>query len=159
MDDTQPIEYEPEGGNSGPYAVHCRYANGLMLEMKDEGWNGRLGLGSCTVRFEGDNGWVETGDTGKIEVSENLRGELRQVTAANLALAYHMQDWLNCIRSRTQPRASAATAANSHIACHAAFIAFQHGRKLAWDPAKQEFPTDDEANRMRSRALREPWRV
>ena len=159
MDETQPVEYEPEGGNTGPYFVHCRYANGLKLEMRDEGWDGRLGLGSCTVRFEGDNGWVETGDTGKIAVSDNLRSELRPTTAANLALAYHMQDWLNCIQSRTPPRASAAVAANSHIACHAAFIAFQRGRKLTWDPVKGEFPGDEEANRMQSRALREPWRV
>jgi hypothetical protein len=70
-----------------------------------------------------------------------------------------MQDWLNCIKSRTQPRASAAVACNSHITCHAAFIAFQRGKKLTWDPARQEFQGDDEANRMRSRALREPWRT
>jgi hypothetical protein len=50
-------------------------------------------------------------------------------------------------------------ACNSHISCHAAFIAFQRGKKLTWDPIKKEFPGDEEANRMRSRALREPWRV
>ena len=55
--------------------------------------------------------------------------------------------------------ASAAAAANSHIVCHAAFIAYQRGKKLSWDPAKREFTNDDIANRMRSRALREPWRV
>ena len=157
--DTQPVEYEPEGNNSGPYFVHCRFANGLKLEMRDEGWNGRLGLGSCTVRFEGDNGWVETGDTDKIEVSENLRSELRPATEAKLALAYHTLDWLNCIKSRSQPRANADAACNSHITCHAAFIAFQRGRKLVWDPAKREFAGDEEANRMRSRAMREPWQA
>jgi predicted dehydrogenase len=158
-DDTQPIEYEPVGPNDGPYSVNCTFANGLKMIMRDDGWNGRLGLGSCSVRFEGDNGWVETGDTGKIEVSNNLRAELHPVTEARLALAYHMQDWLNCIKSRTQPKASAAVACNSHISCHAAFIAFQRGKKLTWDPIKKEFPGDEEANRMRSRALREPWRV
>ncbi len=158
-DDTQPVEYEPEGDNSGPYSVHCRFANGLKLEMRDEGWDGRLGLGACTVRFEGDNGWVETGDTGKIEVSENLRSQLRPTTEARLALAYHTLDWLNCIKSRTQPRANADVAGNSHTTCHAAFIAFQLGRKLTWNPAKREFTGDAEANRMRSRALREPWRI
>ena len=159
LDDTQPVEYEPEGDNDGPYFVHCRFANGLKMVMRDEGWNGKLGLGSCSARFEGDNGWVETGDTGKIEVSENLRSELRPTTEANLALAYHTRDWLNSIKSRSQPRANAAAACNTHITCHAAFIAFQLGRKLAWDPVKGEFPGNEEANRMRSRALREPWRV
>jgi predicted dehydrogenase len=158
-DDTQPVEYEPEGNNNGPYFVHCRFANGLKMVMRDDGWNGSLGLGSCSVRFEGDNGWVETGDTGKIEVSDNLRSELRPTTDAKLALAYHAQDWLNCIKSRSRPRANADVACNTHISCHAAFIAFQRGRKLVWDPARQEFAGDEEANRMRSRALREPWRI
>jgi predicted dehydrogenase len=158
-DNTQPVEYEPEGNNAGPYFVHCRFANGVKLVMRDDGWNGKLGLGSCSVRFEGDNGWVETGDSSKIEVSENLRPHLRETTPARLALAYHMQDWLNCIKSRAQPKANADIAGNSHVTCHAAFIAFQLGRKLTWDPAKREFTGDEEANRMRSRALREPWRV
>ena len=158
-DETQPVEYEPEGGNTGPYAVHCRFADGLRLEMVDEGWNGRLGLGSCTVRFEGDNGWVETGDTGKVGTSENLQSEIRPTTEARLALAYHMQDWLNCVKSRRPARANADVVCNSHITCHAAFIAFQRGRKLTWDPASVGFEGDAEANRMRSRAIREPWRV
>ena len=102
---------------------------------------------------------IETGDSGKIEVSDNLRSLLRPVTEAKLAPAYHMQDLLDCVKSRKQPRANATVVANSHISCHAAFIAFQLGRKVVWDPAKQEFVGDDEANRMRSRAIREPWRV
>jgi predicted dehydrogenase len=158
-DHTQPVTYEPGGGNSGPYAVNCTFADGLQLAIVDEGWDGRLGLGACTIRYEGDNGWIETGDTGKIATSENLKAFIRPTTEARLALAYHMQDWLDCIKSRQQPRANADNAGNSHITCHAAFIAFQRGKKLTWDPAKREFASDDEANRMRSRALREPWRV
>ena len=49
-------------------------------------------------------------------------------------------------------------AASSHITCHAAHIAWQLGRPLKWDPAKAEFIGDEEANHMRSRAQREPWR-
>jgi predicted dehydrogenase len=158
-DTTQPVEYEPEGGNTGPYKVHCRYANGVKLVMRDDGWNGSLETGSCSVRFEGDNGWIETGDANRIACSDNLKPYLRPATPANLALAYHTQDWLNCIRSRQQPKANADIAGNSHITCHAAFIAFQLGRKLTWDPVKREFAGEPEANRMRSRALREPWRV
>jgi hypothetical protein len=48
---------------------------------------------------------------------------------------------------------------HSHITCHAAAIAWQLGRKLRFDPAKEAFVSDEEANRMRSRALREPWHV
>ena len=50
-------------------------------------------------------------------------------------------------------------AARSHIACHAAAMAWKLGRKLTFDPETEAFVGDDEANRMRSRAAREPWIV
>ena len=43
--------------------VHARYANGVKLVMRNDGW---LPLGSCPVRFEGETGWVETGDDGEL---------------------------------------------------------------------------------------------
>jgi len=155
-DHTQPVEYSPEGDNRGPFAVHCRYANGVMMVLRDSGW---LELGSCSVRFEGDDGWVETGDTSKMESSENLREFLHPPSDYRVALENHVRDFLDCVKSRSQPRANAQAAANTHIACHAAYIAFQLGRKLTWDPLKAEFVGDQEANRMRSRAMREPWRI
>ena len=48
---------------------------------------------------------------------------------------------------------------HSHIACHAAALAWQLGRKLKFDPAQEAFVGDDEANNLRSRAMREPWHV
>jgi predicted dehydrogenase len=159
LDDTQPVTYEPVGSNTGPYKVLCTYANGVNLVMRDDGWEGSLNTGSCSFRIEGDKGWVETGDRTVIACSDNIKPMLRPTTSANLALAYHMEDFLQCIKTRQQPRANAAAAANSHIACHAAFIAYQRGKKLTWDPAKHEFVGDDVANRMRSRAQREPWRA
>lgn len=155
-DNTQPVEYEPQGDNKGPYYVYCRYANGVQLVLRDAGW---LGLGSCSIRFEGDDGWVETGDSSKMEGSPNLRDELRPVTDYQRALANHVRDFLDCVKTRSQPRANALAACNTHIACHAAYIAFQLGRKLTWDPVRAEFVGDAEANRLRSRAMREPWRI
>jgi len=42
---------------------------------------------------------------------------------------------------------------------HLAIIAFKLQRSLKWDPVKEEFIGDEAANRMRARAMREPWRV
>ena len=155
-DSTAPVEFEPEGmGRDTPYAIHCRYANGLQLEMRDSGF---IGLGSCHIRYEGDAGWVETADGGKIEVSENLRGEDLSGGAGD-ATTNHVRDFLNCVKSRKQPRSNALAACQAHIACHAAYIAFLLGRKLRFDPVADSFVGDDEANRMRSRAMREPWHL
>jgi predicted dehydrogenase len=159
LDATAPVEYEPEGmGSITPYTIRCRYANGMKLVIRDKGF---LGLGSCHFRIEGDEGWVETADGGRIAVSENLKGEVADVppNEANLATERHVQDFIRAVKSRKQPRSNALAAAQAHITCHAAYIAFQLGRKLAFDPARDAFTGDEEANRMRSRAMREPWRL
>jgi predicted dehydrogenase len=158
-DTTCPVEYEPAGmGADTPYHVACRYASGLKLMLRDKGF---LGLGSCHIRYEGDQGWVETADSGKIEVSENLKGESLDVdpTLDRDATTNHVRDFLNCVKSRKQPRANALAAAQTHIACHAAYIAFQLGKKLTFDPNTDTFTGSPEANRMRSRAMREPWQI
>jgi hypothetical protein len=50
-------------------------------------------------------------------------------------------------------------ACQAHIACHAANVALYLNRKVKFDPKKNEFIGDDEANRLRAEAIREPWRV
>jgi predicted dehydrogenase len=150
-DATTPVEFEPQGKH-----IYARYANGVKLVMRDTGW---LGMGTCSVRFEGDNGWVETGDTGKIALSDNLKSEHREITDRGTDPTTHVRDFLNCVKSRKQAKSNALAAAQGHIACHAAYISWQLGRKVIFDPAKDLFVNDDEANRMRARAIREPWRV
>jgi predicted dehydrogenase len=150
-DNTAPVEYEPQGNH-----VICRYASGVKLVMRDTGW---MGLGTCSVRYEGDSGWIETGDTGKIALSANLQSEYREITEKGTDPTRHVRDFLNCVKSRQAPRSNAEAAAQAHVACHAAYISWQLGRKLTFDPVKEEFAGDAEANRMRSRAIREPWRI
>lgn len=157
FDATAPVEYEPSGmGGITPYQVAARYANGVKLVLRDKGF---LGLGSCHCRYEGDQGWVETADGGKIAVSDNLKSEISDVPAKEAAEATtnHVKDFVECVKTRKPPQANALAAAQTHIACHAAYIAFQLGRKLTFDPATDTFAGDDQANRMRSRAMREPW--
>ena len=163
MEYTEPVEYAPVGGifrGDGlisRYTINCRYANGVKLVLRNHSWNL---LGSCSNRFEGTEGWVETGDSGRVEVSPNLKSLVptRQGTRYD-PTAEHIREFLQCIRSRTPPRANAEVTAHSHVASHAAWICAQLNRKLTWDPAKRMFLNDEEANRMRSRAYREPWRM
>jgi hypothetical protein len=150
-DSTAAVEYWPEGKE-----LCAMYANGVKLVMRDDGW---LNSGSCPVRYEGDKGWVETGDNGDLFASSmDLIGGKRAKIAGYPA-NYHLRDFLDCVRSRNQPRANASVACQSHIVCHAANIAKFLNRKVKYDPAKNEFIGDAEANRLRSEALREPWHM
>lgn len=151
-DGTCPVEYIPVGNH-----VHATYADGKKLIMRDTGW---LGLGTCSVRYEGDEGWVETGDSGHIMVSpESLRGNKKVIVQRGTDSKRHMREFLNCVKTRGMTASNADAAAQAHIACHAAYIATQLGRKVEFDPVEKVFLNDEEANRMRTRAMREPWRV
>jgi hypothetical protein len=150
-DGTAPVEYEPRDGQ-----LHARYASGVKLVMRNDGW---LPLGSCPVRFEGDTGWVETGDDAEIVASSPALLTGRGAKIPGYPADFHIRNFLDCVKTRAQTRANADVACSSHIACHAANVALFLNRKVSYDPAKNEFIGDDEANRLRSEALREPWRL
>jgi predicted dehydrogenase len=151
-DETTPVRFVPNGSG-----VDAEYADGIKLVMRDTGW---LGMGTCSVRFEGEDGWVETGDSGKMTLGPGkLREEHRVFTEPGTTPTNHIREFLRCVKTRGVTSANADVAAQSHIAAHAAYIAWQLGRPLTFDPVKEEFVGDEEANRMRSRALREPWHV
>jgi predicted dehydrogenase len=155
-DGTVPVEYEPKGDE-----IHCRYANGVRLILRLAGFSGEGKWevpGTCPVRFEGDGGWVETADFGKIAASSPslLEGATPAgITGTNPIK--HVRDFLDCVKSRKKPAANEVVTRNGHIACHAAAIAWQLGRKVRFDPASETFIDDEQANRMCSRARREPW--
>jgi hypothetical protein len=112
LDDTQPVEYEPVGGNTGPYSVNCKYANGVKLVMRDNAWDGALNTGSCSFRIEGELGWVETGDKTKIECFREHQAAIAADRAgADGAREPHARVCPNCVRPRKTPSANAAAAA------------------------------------------------
>jgi predicted dehydrogenase len=152
-DDTAPVEYEPPGADGRAIA---HYANGVTLVMRNDGW---LDLGSCPVRFEGDTGWVETADNGDMVASAPALLAARGAKIGGYPANNHIRDFLNCVKTRGKPRANADVACHTHIACHAAGIAIYLKRKITLDTKTYMFVGDEEANRFRSEALREPWRL
>src|SRR5438067_4392792 len=69
----------------------------------------------------------------------------------------HRQNWLDCIRSRRRPVADVEIAARSAQVCQLGNIGYWLRRPLRWNPEREEFVQDDEANRLRSRENRAPW--
>jgi predicted dehydrogenase len=148
-----PVEYDPPKDGQ----LVARYADGVELIFRESGW---IPLGSCPVRFEGETGWVETGDSGKLVLSSPTLLAGRTVAEiAEYPATFHVRDFLDCVKSRSQPKGNAEAACNAHIACHAANIALHLGRQVKLDPKTNEFINDEQANRLRSEALREPWRL
>ena len=153
------MEYDPTAEN-----VICRYADGvrLVLDFLKEPFGDRsphyiTRLGTCPVRFVGEAGWVETGDSGWIEgkpksLLNSLQNELPQERC--LDVSAHSRDFFDNIRARGLLRAHAEVMRRSPIACHAAAIAWILGRKLRMDPVSERFVDDTEANLFRSHPSR-----
>ena len=159
-DETTPIEFQPSAKN-----VTARYANGVKLVIdflatpfqQRPGWIQRLG--TCPVKFEGDEGWVETGDSGEIVVSsKTLQKEIAQTKRVRgLDVSAHARNFFDNIKSRGAPAANSQVMRRSHTACHAAALAWMLDRKLTLDPATETFENDPEANSLRGRPARDPW--
>lgn len=111
--------------------------------------------------FVGERGWITsmTGggpiEGGPPEIFEEMGMANRQLTGGN----NHHSNWLECIRTRGRTSTDEEIGHRTASVGHLAHIAFKLGRSLKWDPAKETFPDDPQANRLRSRAMREPWRM
>jgi hypothetical protein len=152
-DGTAPVEYNPPENDQ----IVAVYDDGIQLILREKGW---IPLGSCPVRFEGDDGWVETGDSGKFVLSSPALLAGRTVEEiGGYPATFHVRDFLDSVKTRSQPKCNADVACWAHVACHATNIALLLNRKLKYDPVRHEFIDDEQANRLRNESLREPWRI
>lgn len=133
------------------------YDSGVELIYRETGW---IPLGSCPVRFEGETGWVEAGDSGKIVLSSpELTAGRTVAEIGGYPATFHVRDFLDCVKTRSQPKGNADAACNAHIACHAANVALYLNRQVKLDNKTHKFIDDEQANRLLSEALREPYRL
>ena len=163
-DDTMPIEYEPLEDK-----IICRYADGVKLVfdfLKDPFGNRDphyiTRLGTCPVRFEGDKGSVETGDSGEMVVkpeslSATIPASAKRVRG--LDVSAHARNFFDSVKTREPAVCNSTVMRHSHVACHAAALSWILQRTLKIDPRKEVFIDDAEANGLRSRPVRDSWKV
>lgn len=159
-DGTTPVEYEAIDDTT----IHAKYANGLKLIMRLSGFKGEgdwtEGLGTCPIRFEGEDGWVEAGDNKMIVASDPALLEGREVDQiAGTDPLYHVRNFLDCVKTREQPDCNSTVARYAHIACFAAAASWKIGRKITFDPQKAVLPDHDESNSLQSYTRRAPYKV
>ncbi len=159
LGDTCPVFYGYVNNDSSDGMV-TRFANGVEMVLQRGGWHG-----SCGARYEGTEGWVTCADGySRPEVSNPaLLADYAKVVQDYVARTgraqNHMRNFLDCVRSRQQTIANPVVMHRSMTTVHAANIAMWLKRDMTFDPVKEEFVNDPEANRLRSRAAREPWQI
>lgn len=154
-----PIEYEYVPNDSGDGMV-THFSNGvkMILSRGNKYWHG-----SCGERFDGTEGWAAAADGySQPDVSSPaLLGEFQRVVGEYVARTGrsldHMRNFLDCVRSRELTVANPEVMHHSMTTVHAANICMWLKRSLKFDPATETFVGDDEANALRSRAMREPY--
>ncbi len=159
-DDTTPIEWVAD-----EKAITGTYANGVKVvcdflptPFGDRSPHYTTSTGTCPVRYEGDEGWVETGDDGLILLSENLVRSLgRRFAKPGTSPKGHGRNFFDCVKSRARPACNQDIMRRSHISCFAAELAWELERPIRFDPVRERFIDDDEANRRIRRATRPPW--
>ena len=157
--ETSAIEYKYVDNPTGDGMV-TRFANGIemILSRGNKWWRG-----SCGVRYEGTEGWVSVADGySKPDVSSpdllaDFQKLVRDYTDRTRHPMGHVRDLFDCIKSRRPTVANAEVMCRSMTTVHAANICMWLKRDLKYDPVKEEFINDPEANRLRSRGQREPW--
>ena len=140
--------------NINDWQAEFNYRSYLRMTFTDTGNPNKQGC-----RFEGDKGWVHVNRGGiwaepasLLEVSIKPDGRLHESKD-------HHRDFLNSVRSRRDPVSSVEAGHQASYLGLIAEIATRLKRKLKWDPAKEQFIDDNEANRMLSRPMRSPWRL
>jgi len=159
--DTSAIEYSYVKNDSGDGMV-TKFANGINMVLERD-MAKKIWRGSCGVRYEGTEGWVATAD-GYAEPDVSKRAWMQDFDklvsnymARTQRPMSHMRNWLDCIKSRHQTVSNPVMMHRTMSTVHAANVCMWLKRDLKFDPIKEEFVNDDEANRFRSRAMREPW--
>ncbi len=162
LERTGPVEIEGRGvyPRDGLYDVPieyeftCKYANGLVMTVAHDEHIPR------GTKWYGEDGWIYV-KRGKLEADPE--SVLNEVIGPNEVRLYksndHKQNFLDCVKSRRETIAPIEVGHRSISVALLGEIAMLTERKLKWDPEKEIFLNDEQANRMLSRPMRSPWHL
>ncbi len=151
MDDSGPVEiFAPDAEHP---VLTYRYKNNIIMTHEKWEWN---------------NAVLFTGTEGEIRIA---RGKLETTPASvkNITIGdkqkhvykseNHYKDFLNAMRSRTKPICDVETGHRTATVCNLGNIAYQLKRPLRWDPKKEKFKNDAEADALLGRPMLNEWAI
>jgi len=149
MDNTGPVSIIPPTVNA-TRGCKFMYANGVEMVHDDfgRGW---------AVRFIGSNGSIDISR----EVFETSDPEIMKSIGSGAVKLYksdnHYLDTIKAIKERAKPVCDVEIGHRSATICHLGNIAYKLKRPLEWDPKREKFKGDKEANKMISKDYRKPY--
>ena len=158
---TSAVKYHYVPNDSGDGMV-TEFANGIKMVLERD-MDKKYWRGSCGVRYEGDEGWVAVADgyvqpvASSPKMIEDFHKQVRDYQARTGRPMNHVRDFFDSVRSRRQPIADPVMMHRTMTTVHAANICMWLKRDMHFDPETERFINDPEANRLLSRAMREPW--
>jgi predicted dehydrogenase len=149
MDGSGPAAVEPPAG-SATSGLKFVYATGVVM----------VHGGPADCVFEGTEGTILV-SRGKLE--SKPESVVKSPLGPNDFRVYpssdHRANWLECVKSRKDPICTAEIGHRSATVCHLGNIGYWLRRPLKWDPVREQFVGDDEANKLVSREPRAPWKL
>lgn len=153
-DGSGPVEIIPPNGSDVEMLTYI-YDDGIRM------YRGIKNDPKAAVEWIGESGRVIVNrgqylrtDPESLQYEEFGPGETRLYNSPN-----HKRNWIECIKTRRDPICTAEIGQSTNNVCQIGNIAYWLNRPLKWDPAKEEFVNDPEANRLLSRPMRAPWRL
>ena len=129
------------------------YKNGVSMQVSS---------GGTSIGFQGSEGWLQClGWRGELAASSKaiLEVELGSADIRLYTAESEHRNFIDCVKSRKDTFVPVEVGHRTATALHMGNIAMKLGRRLNWDPEKEEFVSDDEANNLRSRVSRDPWKI
>lgn len=151
----------------GKFRTEALYANGVKMIVSNDLPNG--------IKFEGTEGWIFVSRGNSSVTSSDPVAKLKDDKALSASdpkiitsvigpqeihlykSSDHHGNWLECVKTRKPPIAPTEVGHRSCSTCLIHHIAMKLKRKVYWDPMKERFKNDTEANRMLSRPQRQPY--
>lgn len=152
MDESGPTEIIPPDGDEY-LSLTYRYDNGITVTHENFGK-------PHAVRFIGTEGRIDVQrrrlETNPVTLQDIVIGsqEERVYRSEN-----HYEDWLDAIRNRTTPICDVETGHRTATMCTLGNIAYELKRPLKWDPRREQFKADEEADRLLGRGMRKKWSI